>query len=140
MRVFIAAASRDVGRAQRARAQLALISAACTARWIDPVAKARAAGKQVADYSDAQQQHFAEVNRADIMSAGYVWALAPARRVYTTGFWPDVVFAIDYGIPTLITGPTCRDNIYCVGAELRSPSDDDALAWLVEQTRVQGVA
>jgi hypothetical protein len=128
LRVYIAAAARELDRAKRMiAAARALGTVEITRDWTPDIDAAQAAGKRDADYSGEERRTFAAADLFAVRTAHVVWLLAPEEG--GRGSWVEFGYALGSAphASTIVSGPFARHSIFTELAHHVVQTDDEAL-------------
>jgi len=97
--VYIAAASGDLDRVTRVRAQLVAGGLMVTSRWIDEVTVSGANPSDITERKRRAESDMQDVNQSDVMLF-----LVPDARFQTRGAWFELGYAHHAGLPFISAG------------------------------------
>lgn len=128
-RIYVAAASTDMDRAEPIMAALRDLGFAIALDWITPMRAAYAAGTFDADLPDIDRQRvclgaYAGVRRADLL-----WLLAPNENRGSMA-WCELACAQNVGIRNIASGAQRRRNVATALCERTFEHDSEALVWV----------
>ena len=127
MRIYVAASSREADRVRAAQRMLREAGHTLTLDWLTIIERVVATGVRECDLPDHEAIAHALLDLDAIRDADAVWLLAP--ELPTKGAWVELGFAVGIGKPIVISGPQCRQSIFCRFG-LLAGSDAEGLAML----------
>lgn len=135
-RVYVAASSADIDRAERWMAALRDAGHQVTSTWTANVRKVGAANPRHA--SEAERVLWSTDCFVQISASDLVWLLVPPPEKPSFGAWIEVGYALACqqleGTRSLISSGDTKQSIFCaMGVEL--VHDADAFAWICRGAR-----
>lgn len=121
IKIYIAAASKDIARAELVRDQLRELEYDITSTWMDQIRQVGAANPR--DASNEQRAIWAEGCLREVRNSDVLLFLVPDDGMDTAGAWTELGVAYAESVEILCAGVTKRSIFCALGREFASDQD-----------------
>lgn len=124
MKVYIAAASAEIERAERMRDLLQANGFEVTSSWMEQIRQVGASNPH--DESEDQREEWAVQCIREVMASDVLWLLVPPAHIRTAGAWGEFLAAWMLPTVSVISSGDTKQSIFCaLGDEYAS--DEEAV-------------